>query len=416
MTEIDLSPPAHARGAGAPRPNLRWAMLVVIFLTRTSMGFQFQSIAALTSFLVPAFDLTYAQVGLLMGLFMLPGVVIAVPGGLLGQRFGSLRVVVAGLGLMIVGGMIVSYSGGLHAAGLGRTVSGVGGVLVNIMLARMVAEWFRERELQTAMSLMLSAWPFGMALALVILGPLAGATSWRIAEYVTVAAAGLALALIGLGYQDRPAEKSAPASGTGAEPAKFHLGVPGRVWALAVSAGVGWAVLNASVIVVASFAPSFLMTRGASVAEAGGITGVALWISILSVPLGGLVADRLKRPRLLVVAGCMATAVTIACAARAPWPALWLVASGILLGLPPGIMMALLPRAVRPEHLATALGVFYALFYLGMAVSQTVAGYLRDVTGDAAMPLLFASGLMLVTIAAVAVFWRIEGRPAAGVD
>jgi MFS family permease len=390
-------------------------MLLVIFLTRTSMGFQFQSIAALTSFLVPAFALSYAEVGLLMGLFMLPGVVIAVPGGLLGQRFGSLRVVLAGLGLMIVGGMIVSYSGGLHAAALGRALGGVGGVLVNIMLARMVADWFRERELQTAMGLMLSAWPFGMALALVILGPLAAATSWRIAEYVTVAAAGLALALIALAYKDAPAERGASASAA-TEPARFRLGVPGRVWALAVSAGIGWALLNASVIVVASFAPSFLMARGASVAQAGGITGLALWISILSVPLGGLVADRLKRPRLLVVAGCVATAITIACAARAPWPALWLVASGILLGLPPGIMMALLPRAVRPEHLATALGVFYALFYLGMAVSQTVAGYLRDVTGDAAMPLLFASGLMLVTIAAVAVFWRIEGRPAAGVD
>lgn len=415
MTHIDLSPPPHARGAAAPGTNLRWAMLLVIFLTRTSMGFQFQSIAALTSFLVPAFALSYAEVGLLMGLFMLPGVVIAVPGGLLGQRFGSLRVVVVGLGLMIVGGMIVSYSAGLHTAAFGRAIGGVGGVLVNIMLARMVADWFRERELQTAMGLMLSAWPFGMALALVILGPLAAATSWRIAEYVTVAAAGLALALIALAYRDAPAERGAPAASVN-EPARFHLGVPGRVWALAVSAGIGWAVLNASVIVVASFAPSFLMSRGASVAEAGGITGLALWISILSVPLGGLVADRLKRPRLLVVAGCVATAITIACAARAPWPALWLVASGILLGLPPGIMMALLPRAVRPEHLATALGVFYALFYLGMAVSQTVAGYLRDVTGDAAMPLLFASGLMLVTIAAVVVFWRIEARPAAGVD
>lgn len=415
MTHIDLSPPPHARGAAAPGANLRWAMLLVIFLTRTSMGFQFQSIAALTSFLVPAFALSYAEVGLLMGLFMLPGVVIAVPGGLLGQRFGSLRVVLAGLGLMIVGGMIVSYSAGLHTAAFGRAIGGVGGVLVNIMLARMVADWFRERELQTAMGLMLSAWPFGMALALVILGPLAAATSWRIAEYVTVAAAGLALALIALAYRDAPAERGAPAASVN-EPARFHLGVPGRVWALAVSAGIGWAVLNASVIVVASFAPSFLMSRGASVAEAGGITGLALWISILSVPLGGLVADRLKRPRLLVVAGCVATAITIACAARAPWPALWLVASGILLGLPPGIMMALLPRAVRPEHLATALGVFYALFYLGMAVSQTVAGYLRDVTGDAAMPLLFASGLMLVTIAAVVVFWRIEARPAAGVD
>jgi MFS family permease len=414
MTHIDLSPPARA--IRAPGANLRWLMLAVIFLTRTSMGFQFQSIAALTPFVVPAFELSYAQVGLLMGLFMLPGVIIALPGGLLGQRFGSLRVVIAGLGLMIVGGMIVSYSGGLHSAALGRSVGGVGGVLVNIMLARMVAGWFRERELQTAMGLMLSAWPFGMALALVILGPLAAATSWRIAEYVTVAAAGLALALIALAYKEAPTEPGAPADGASPEAAKFHLGVPGRVWALAVTAGIGWALLNASVIVVASFAPSFLMSRGASVGEAGGITGLALWISIISVPLGGLVADRLRKPRLLIVVGCVATALTIACAARAPWPALWLVASGILLGLPPGIMMALLPRAVRPEHLATALGVFYALFYLGMAVSQTIAGALRDITGDPAMPLLFASGLMLATIAAVTLFWRIEGRAAGSVD
>ena len=48
-----------------------------------------------------------------------------------------------------------------------------------------------------------------------------------------------------------------------------------------------------------------------------------------------------------------------------------MVVTGILLGLPPSIMMALLPRAVPAEHLATAFGVFYSLFYLGMAVSQT---------------------------------------------
>ena len=74
--------------------------------------------------------------------------------------------------------------------------------------------------------------------------------------------------------------------------------------------------------------------------------------------------------------------------------------------------MALLPRAVRPEHLATALGVFYALFYLGMAISQTVAGALRDLTGDASAPLLFASVLMVLTVAAIAMFWRLEDRSA----
>ena len=386
--------------------SARWAMLLVIFFTRISLGFQFQSIAALTPFLVAAFDLSYAQVGLLMGLFMLPGVVIALPGGLLGQRYGSVRVTVAGLGLMLLGGIVVSYSLGFGLATLGRTLSGVGGVLVNVMLARMVAEWFRGRELQTAMGVMLSAWPFGMALALAILGPLAAATSWRVAEYVTVAAAGLALALIALGYRDPPPGDEAP------EPAAvLRLGLPGRVWALAISAGVAWALLNASVIVVASFAPSFLMSRGASVGEAGFLTGVALWISIVAVPVGGLVAQKVDRPRLLIIVGCLATAVTIACIARAPLPALWLVASGILLGLPPSIMMSLLPRAVSTEHLAPALGVYYALFYLGMAVSQTAAGFFRDLTGDPGMPLLFASLLMVATVPAVAVFWRIEARP-----
>jgi MFS family permease len=382
-------------------------MLLVIFFTRTALGFQFQSIAALTPFLVAAFDLTWAQVGLLMGLFMLPGVVFALPGGLLGQRFGSLRVTIAGLGLLIIGGMLVSYAGGFGTAALGRTLAGTGGVLVNIMLARMVAEWFRGRELQTAMGLMLAAWPFGMALALMILGPLALIASWRVAEYAAVVAAGLALGVVALIYQDPP-------GAGGSESARPRLNVPARVWALAVSAGIGYALLNASIIVVASFAPSFLMSRGASVSEAGLITGAALWISIMSVPLGGLVADRVNRPRLLIVAGCLAAAVSMVCIARAPLPTLWMMVTAILLGLPPSIMMALLPRAVGAEHLATALGVFYALFYLGMAVSQSLAGLLRDLTGDPGMPLLFAAVLMALTVPAVALFWRIEGRPDRG--
>jgi MFS family permease len=204
-------------------------------------------------------------------------------------------------------------------------------------------------------------------------------------------------------YQNPPAEEGPD------EPAALRLGMPGRVWALAISAGVAWALLNASLIVVASFAPSFLMSRGFSVGEAGFLTGIALWISILSIPIGGFVADRLNRPRLQVVIGCLGAAVGIACIDRAPLPALWMVASGIVLGLSPGIIMSLLPKSVRSEHLATAFGMYYALFYLGMAFSQTAAGYVRDVTGDPGMPLLFAAVLLALTVVALVAFWRIEG-------
>jgi MFS family permease len=195
------------------------------------------------------------------------------------------------------------------------------------------------------------------------------------------------------------------------EAARLQLNLPRRVWVLAISAGVGWALLNASVIVVASFAPSFLMSRGASVSHAGLVTGAALWISIVSVPLGGFVADRVNRPKLLIVTGCLVAAASMIAIAYAPVPALWMVVTGILLGLPPSIMMALLPRAVPAEHLATAFGVFYSLFYLGMAVSQTVAGLLRDLTGDPAVPLLFAAALMVLTVPAVGLFWRLEAQP-----
>jgi MFS family permease len=86
-----------------------------------------------------------------------------------------------------------------------------------------------------------------------------------------------------------------------------------------------------------------------------------------------------------------------------------MVASGIVLGLSPGIIMSLLPKSVRSEHLATAFGVYYALFNLGMAFSQTAAGYVRDVTGDPGMPLLFAAVLLALTVVALVAFWRIEG-------
>ena len=278
----------------------RWAMLLVIFFTRTSLGFQFQSIAALTPFLVTAFDISWAQVGLLMGLFMLPGVVFALPGGLLGQRFGSQRVVFAGLGLMIAGGMLVAYAGGFGSAAFGRTLAGIGGVLVNIMLARMVADWFRGRELQTSLGLMLAAWPFGMALALMMLGPLALIASWRVAEYATVVAAALALGGDG-------AHLPGPAGG-GRRRRRCGCGSTCRgacgCWRSA-RASAGRCSTRASSWWRAS-RRAFSCRAGPPVSHAGLITGAALWISIVSVPLGGLVADRVNRPKLLIVTGCLA--------------------------------------------------------------------------------------------------------------
>src|SRR5262249_8788643 len=157
----------------------RWVALAIVFVTRTSMGFQFQAVAAVAPLMVADLGLTWVQLGSLIGLYMLPGAVFALPGGVLGQRFGERRTVVASLALMVAGGLVTAFAEGFASAAGGRLLSGIGAVLMNILLAKMVADWFAGREMSTAMGIMLTSWPVGLGIAAATLGALATNASWR---------------------------------------------------------------------------------------------------------------------------------------------------------------------------------------------------------------------------------------------
>ena len=75
----------------------RWFILSVLFVARFSLGFQFQSAGSVTPFVVEDFAIDYARVGTLVGLFMIPGLVLAVPSGFIGKRFGDKPMVLIGL-------------------------------------------------------------------------------------------------------------------------------------------------------------------------------------------------------------------------------------------------------------------------------------------------------------------------------
>src|SRR5918994_5015208 len=107
-------------------PSRRWLILLVLFVARAAIAFQFQSIPALSPVLVNSLRIDYALLGTLVGIYMLPGVVFSLPGGMLGQRFGDKQVALLGLGLMALGGLWVALSGTYISASLGRVVSGVG--------------------------------------------------------------------------------------------------------------------------------------------------------------------------------------------------------------------------------------------------------------------------------------------------
>ena len=85
----------------------RWLILGVLFFARTAMACQFQTVGSTAPFLIGSFAIDYTRLGTLIGLYMLPGIFFALPGGMLGQRFGAKRLVLAGLLLMAAGGALM---------------------------------------------------------------------------------------------------------------------------------------------------------------------------------------------------------------------------------------------------------------------------------------------------------------------
>jgi len=128
------------------------------------------------------------------------------------------------------------------------------------------------------------------------------------------------------------------------------------------------------------------------------------------VPLGGALTDRTGRPNFAIALGCLVSAFAIVAMPLLPNALVWLLVGGLMAGFVPGAILALLPRSVKSEHLAAALGLFYATNYLGMAAMQPVAGLLRDLTGSPAAPIFFAAAMMALTVVALGAFRWIDRR------
>src|SRR5215204_4022081 len=327
--------------------NGRWLILLVLFIARAAIAFQFQSIPALSPLLVDSLRIDYALLGTLVGLYMLPGVIFSLPGGLLGQLFGDKQIAVLGLSLMVLGGLWVGLSGTYLSASLGRIVSGVGAVLLNIVLAKMVTDRFAGREIVTAMALFVSSWPVGIGLGLLLLPILATAASVMLALLATALVSALALVLVLALYRS-------PVSFV-ATPATFRIALSGHECSASIFAGTVWALLNVGYIVVLAFAPSFLVAGGMTLSTAGAITSMVTWAILVSLPLGA--------PPLIIC-----------------------ILIGLVSGPPPGLIMALPAETLRPENRSTGMGVFYTCYYAAMAGLVPVAGLVRDGQESPAAP------------------------------
>ena len=376
----------------------RWFILVLLFLARTVMGLQFQSVGSVGPILVDALAIPYTAVGTLIGLYLLPGVFIALPGGALGDRFGAKRVVIVGLAMMAVGGAMMAISAWFPIVVLGRLISGTGAVLMNVLLTKMVADWFAGRELATAMALLVTSWPAGIALGLLGFVPLANALGWPAVMLLAACVCLPCLLGVAVLYRD-PLGAAAPPR------MRFAPTLSTREWVLVSVAGLAWATYNVGYILLVSFLPGHLAGHGYDLIEANALVSWLGWALIIFVPAGGYLADRLGRPGLIMAAGFIGTGIASIFLAGSTWPVIPIfVVVAIAVGFPAGPIMTLPAAAVRPQNRATGMGIYFTWYYALMASFPALAGLARDMTNDSGMPVYFAAAMMAAALAAVAVF------------
>lgn len=381
---------------------MRWRMLALLFFARIALGFQFQTAASVGSDLVEAFGIDYSEVGFLIGLFMVPGLFLALPAGAIGRYLPDRILAFAGLSALALGGLLSGFGPGPVTIGFGRLVAGAGFLLATLYFTKMTADWFEGREISTAMSILVMSWPFGIAMGQVGHAWLANLQDWRLpfvvaSLYCAVAAAGVLLF-----YRAPGARKIAPGESSS------RLSV--REWQLILLAGTAWGVFNAGYVVYLTFAPQMLEQLAHAPLQAAAIVSVASWIMIVSGAVCGQIVDRFNH-RDLVLIVCMTCAVA----------SLWLIATpgaglaaSLLFGLvgmaPAGVIMALAGEAVAPARRAFGMGIFFTVYYAIMAAGPPLAGWIFERAGTAGASLVLGMGLFAFVIPVALMFRLAQTR------
>ena len=384
----------------------RWRILALLFCVRTGMALQFQLVGALAPLYGEVYGVGLADIGLLIGLYMAPGVVFALPGGRLAGRYGDRALVLAGLALMTLGGALSVLVDGYDAQVAGRLLTGIGGVILNVLMSKMVQDWFAGGEIATAMAVFVNSWPVGIAAGLVLLPAVAALGGLAAALAVTTGAAALGFLAMAALYRDAPGARAA--GGAAAWPSGSALG------ALAAAALV-WGLYNVALGVVFGFGPALLAERGLALTAASAATSLTLWVAVASIPLGGWVADRTGRRDLVTavgMAGFAAGLLAVGAGADAPWVFL---ALGFFAGLPAGPVMALPAAALAPSTRAAGMGLFFTIYYAAMLAGPVAAGWLSAVRETAAASFTFGAALLGAAALLLGLFRRLTApAPAPG--
>jgi MFS family permease len=365
-----------------------WIILAALSLARIAFGYQFQTVATIATDLMARFNLTYAQLGGLIGAYNLLGVVAALPLGLLARRFGDRWVLGAGLALMTGGACYSVWDPTSFGLGAGRAFAGLGAVAVSVLQGKVIAELFAGPRFMMALSIPICAFPIGLGLAQLVLPPVLDRYGLSAALLTDVLPAGLALVLFAASYR-------APA-GASALPRRVSLPSAKECMLLVIAGGI-WTAYTSGFSGFASYLPSSLTMSGYGLGAIALVMTIVTWGNVPGTLAGGGLAARFGGFNIFLI-GSLALSIGMTGTALTGWPVAWALLLGVGGSIQPGVIMAVGTLSAKPENRAVGMGLFYTIYYLGGTFTPALCGMVADTAGRPEGGLLAAAAICALAI------------------
>ncbi|MGD1146653.1 MAG: MFS transporter [Thermoanaerobaculaceae bacterium] len=319
--------------------------------------------------------------GILYGFLCFLGAVLTALGawkglpGLLGGGYGWLHTA-----------FLPSWSPELKIMLLGRMIYGVGAEAILVVNNKVLARWFKGKELAFAYGMNLTIMRLGTFLALNLQAPAAGWFGLRGSLW-------LAAAIMGVGFatyfiylamehiaRGRAGAPGMTAEGGVAPEEKFVLkeafSFDASFWFITLLC----VTFYSAVFPFQSYAPDILVQRfGYSVNAAGHYTSALIFGTMIFTPLLGLYVDkRGKRATLMVLGALLLVPCHLLLGYTHFPPVVPIFFVGIALSLVPAALWAAIPMMVPESRLGTAFGVVGYVQNVGLMLFPYLAGKIAD--------------------------------------
>lgn len=379
-------------------PWWRWLVLFMVSMVLFGSYYVYDAVTPINDFIQSSMGIDNSQYGLLFTLYSLPNLFfLVVFAGILLDRLGIKKAGILYAGLCVLGSLVTSVAADKSFLWMliGRGIFGFGSEAAILVVNKVIARWFRGKELSFAFGLNITICRLGTFLAMgtsAMIRNRLGSWTWSVWAGTAVMFVTFLLFLVYLAM-DR---KGAGEEGGDDEE---QVGVVRIIREVRNFGASFWLVsllcvtFYSAMFPFLSHAPRLLQKEFAMSAEAAGwYTSLASGSTMIFTPLFGLFVDRMgKRGTLMVLGSLLLFPAHLLLGLTNIHPAVPFVILGVSFSLVPAALWPAVPILVKENYLGTAYGMIGWIQNAGLTLFPWLAGMVVDRAGYLPMQIMFAS-------------------------